>query len=108
MLYQAFEKRERPVLLLPSSTTFVLTFFVLSSQKENQLRMKLMATAHTTQGQGGSKTDQVTAYLKGLTSKEVTRPTMILVALFFFQNCTGFIATIFYSVDIFKVSGLIK
>ena len=64
--------------------------------------MKLMAAAH--QGQGRKKTDQVTAYLKGLTSKEVTRPTMILVALFFFQNCTGFIATIFYSVDIFKVS----
>ena len=56
------------------------------------------------QGQSRKKTDQVTAYLKGLTSKEVTRPTMILVALFFFQNCTGFIATIFYSVDIFKVS----
>ena len=48
--------------------------------------------------------DRLIACLRTLFSKEVTRPTFILVALFFFQNCTGFIATIFYSVDIFKVS----
>ena len=36
-------------------------------------------------------------------SKRVFKPFIIITALFFFQNWTGFIATIFFGVNIFQV-----
>ena len=36
-------------------------------------------------------------------SKSIWDPLLTLVALFFFQNWSGFIATVFYGVDIFQV-----
>ena len=44
------------------------------------------------------------SFISRITSKEVIQPTVTLTLLFFFQNWTGFVATIFYGVDIFMVS----
>lgn len=41
-------------------------------------------------------------------SRSVLEPTFTLVTLFFFQNWTGFIATIFFGVNIFKVKLLMN
>ena len=38
--------------------------------------------------------------------KSIWNPLLTLVTLFFFQNWTGFIATVFYGVDIFQVCKL--
>ena len=45
--------------------------------------------------------------LKTFFSGRVFKPFVILTALFFFQNWTGFIATIFYGVTIFQVNSQI-
>ena len=51
--------------------------------------------------------DKATKFMKTkLFPKSIWNPLLTLVTLFFFQNWTGFIATVFYGVDIFQVCKL--
>ena len=68
-----------------------------ASEAEEQLRLKV----NNPQKSCENATSTTESFLNRITSKEVIQPTITLILLFFFQNWTGFIATVFYGVDIF-------
>ena len=90
----------------------IYNFFSFCRQIEEQLRLKVgtIRTRTPQQKSSGSEDDAATeaeaekeSFIRRMTSKEVVQPTVTLTLLFFFQNWTGFVATIFYGVDIFTV-----
>ena len=79
------------------------SYFELSFQIEEQLRLNLVASAKLNNGEIDNKQLSKFGAGNGYLSREVAVPTITLILLFFFQNWTGFIATVFYGVNIFQV-----